>query len=259
MTENDVQAADAPQAATEDWRAPIEDARLREFAGRFATPVDAVKTAFELRQKLSTAFVPDGPEGYALAGPKGREASEADLAFRAEVAELFYGAQVTAPQAAALNRGWNAMMARAQAHQEASDARALTRAERDLRRDWGVDYDRNRAMAERAVARFHDGDPRDILNLQLSDGRLLGSLPDFVRYAAKVGEGLMEDTLHADTTTASGASIAERLDEIHAWQNAADPSLRAKYREASTQSELAALYRKLHGDGPVVGDEGRRT
>ena len=252
MAENDI-AAPPPETAdaapADDWRGAIEDARLRAFADRFASPADAVKTAFELRRKLSTEIVPDGPEAYALNGPDGAAPSDADRAFRTEVAALFHEARMTLPQAAALARGWNEMTARTRAAQAAADARAVARAEHELRRDWGADYDRNRAMAERAVARFHDGDSKELLGLELGDGRLLGSLPSFVRYAAKVGEGLIEDTLHADAETGSGSSLAARIDEIHSWQHAPDPAQRAKYRDPATQAELSGLYKRLHGEG----------
>jgi hypothetical protein len=272
MSESDIPAADttAGSEAVEgaianggggdrDWREGIADTRLRDFAGRFASPADAVKAAFDLRRKLSADVVPEGPDGYALSAGDEGGSSAAEDTFRDEVAALFHDARMTLPQAAALERGWRDIAARTQAAQAAADVRALTRAERELRREWGADYERHRAMAERAVAQFHDGDAKELLNLELRDGRLLGSLPSFVRYAAKVGAELVEDTLHADTETASGASFLDRIDEIHGWQHASDPALRARYRAPDTQAELSGLYKRLHGEGPVVGGEGRRT
>jgi hypothetical protein len=246
MSEPEVETPDAESKAPEDWRVGIEDGRLREFASRFSSPADAVKTAFDLRQKLSTWVVPGTPAGY-------------DPALHPEIAGLFHQAQVSTHQAETLNRGWNELMEATRAAQVDSDAKALSRAEGELRRQWGADYDRKRALAERAVAQFHDGDPSEILNLELRDGRLLGSLPSFIRYAAAVGDGLMEDTLHGGEVAAPSVSIEERLNEIHAWQYADNPALRAKYRSEATQTELRELYRAIHGDGPVIGAEGRRA
>ncbi len=149
------------------------------------------------------------------------------------------------------------MLAEARAEQEAADMRAAADTEAALRRAWGPGYERNRALAERAVARFHDGDPSEILNVALADGTLLGSLPAFVRYAAQIGAQLAEDTIHSGAPSSVAASAQERIDEIHGWQFADDPGLRARYRSGEAQDELAALYRGLHGDAPVVGADGR--
>ena len=262
MADDVTQAAPVETATPDDWRAGIEEGRLREFAARFATPGDAVKTAFELRQKLSVASpfgdgVPEAPEGYRFTLPGGGEAGESDRAFHDRMGRLFHAAGVSGRQAETLNQGWNAMLDEARAVQEAADARAADEAEAMLRHAWGPDYDRNRALAERAVARFHDGDAQEILNVPLADGRLLGSHPAFVRYAAAVGAQLAEDTLHDGTPSSAAGSAQERIDEIHGWQHADDPALRARYRAADVQDELAALYRSLHGDAPVVGAEGR--
>lgn len=257
------EAAPEVPATEPDWRAGIEDARLRDFAARFATPRDAVKTAFELRQKLSVGApgfgdgVPAAPDDYEFAMPDGTEASESDRAFHDRMARLFHEAGVTGRQAESLNRGWNEMLEAARTAQAAADTRSAEEAETALRRAWGPDYDRNQALAERAVARFHDGDPHEILNVALADGRLLGSLPAFVRYAAAVGAQLAEDTLHSGAPSSAAASTQERIDEIHGWQFADDPGLRARYRAPEIQDELGALYRALHGDAPVVGADGR--
>ncbi len=254
-------AADA--AAPADWRAGIVDARLREFAGRFETPGDAVKTAFELRQKLSVAAplpaegTPERPESYAFALPDGAEPGETERAFHDRMARLFHEAGVTARQAETLNAGWNGMVAEAREAQATADARAADDTEAALRRAWGPEYDRNLMLAERGVAAFHEGDPHEILNVALADGRLLGSLPAFVRYAAAVGARLAEDTLHSGAASGAALSAQDRIDEIHGWQFADDPALRARYRAADVQDELALLYRSLHGDAPVVGAGGR--
>lgn len=259
-TAEPVEGTGAPAA---DWREGIIDGRLREFSTRFATPGDAVKTAFELRQKLSVAAplhgdgVPDAPDGYAFILPDGAEPGTGEAGFHERMGRLFHAAGVTASQAATLNAGWNEMLDEARDAQAATDSRAVADAEHELRRAWGSEYDRNRALAERAIAAFHDGDPHEILNVALADGRLLGSLPAFVRYAAKVGARLAEDTIHAGAGSSATASAQERIDEIHAWQFSDDPALRARYRATETQEELGALYRSLHGDAPIVGADGR--
>ena len=79
-----------------DWRAGIEDQKLRDFAGRFTSPVAAVKSAMELRDlnaqsirlitKDSTpedvaAFYqklgrPETKDGYKFTVPEGRPATD---------------------------------------------------------------------------------------------------------------------------------------------------------------------------------------
>ena len=279
MAETEAELAAGEGAAAPDWREAIVEPRLREFAGRFAGPGDAVKAAFEMRQKLSNAVVvpgegasaddiaafrrrlgvPDSPDGYAFHAPDGAGPNDADRAFQAEIARLFHAAGVTAAQAEQMTAGWNRLAEASREARQAADIGALEAAESELRRQWGAEFERNRALAARAVARFHRGDPNELLDLALEGGRVLGSLPSFVRFAASVGHALAEDEVHLGGAGGAGASAKERLDEIHSWQFADDPAQRERYRSQEVQAELKELYRSLHGDAPIVGAAGRRA
>lgn len=279
MAETEAELAAGEGAAAPDWREAIVEPRLREFAGRFAGPGDAVKAAFDLRQKLSNAVVvpgeeassediaafrrrlgvPDSPDGYAFRAPEGAAPNDADRAFQAEIARLFHAAGVTPTQAEQLNEGWNCLAEASREARQAADNGAREAAESQLRRQWGAEFERNRALAARAVARFHRGDPNELLDLALEGGTVLGSLPSFVRFAASVGRALAEDEVHLGGAGGAGASAKERLDEIHSWQFADDPAQRERYRSQEVQAELKELYRSLHGDAPIVGADGRRA
>ncbi len=46
------------------------------------------------------------------------------------------------------------------------------------------------------------------------------------------------------------------IDEIHSWQHSSDPKEGEKYRSDAVQAELRGLYRRLEGDGPILGAGG---
>ncbi len=66
-----------------------------------------------------------------------------------------------------------------------------------------------------------------------------------------------EDRLHVPGGGDRRGTIQGRIDEIHSWQHSKDPVLREKYKSDPVQRELQGLYRRLEGDGPIVGARGR--
>jgi hypothetical protein len=111
----------------DDWRASIEDEKLRDHASKFNSVPDLVSKHFELRQQLSTAIkplgkepteeqvaayrkslgVPDSPEGYEFTAPEGHELTDADKAFQSAAAEAFHKFNVPAETAKGLTEWWS--------------------------------------------------------------------------------------------------------------------------------------------------------
>ena len=265
-------------AAMPDWRAGIDDEKVREFANRHASPADLAKTAFEFRQKLSTAIsipgkgaspsetlefhrklgVPDAPDGYAFEMPEGRQMGDGDKAFHASMAGILHKAGVTAEQAAALNAGWNEW-----SEAVAGDkARQLTQRRADamaaLRREWGGDYEANSAHAERAARAFGGDRFAEFVETAEIDGTKLGNHPDFIRVFATVGRRMGEGTVDLGPSETMGRTLEDRhgeltkaIHEAHAKGNSATAN--------RLMAERKTVSSRLAGNAPIADAEGRST
>jgi hypothetical protein len=142
---------------------------------------------------------------------------------------------------------------------QAGREQTLEAASAELHKEWGRAYEGNIKAAQRALA-AHGGERFiEFLNNTQADGVRLGDHPEVIRAFAAIGKAVGEDGFHGGEGGAPGATVQERIDEIHAWQYSPDPAVREKYRSAAAQNELESLYARLHGEGPVVGAAGRAT
>ncbi len=135
------------------------------------------------------------------------------------------------------------LAARGKATQTLADARYLQESETALRNKWGPDYDRNKALAERAIGALF-GAESDVANLELKNGSLLGSLPSFARGMAQVGRLMGEDPL-IGMSGAGGEDLQNQIDTITA-QGMRD----GNYYTEAVQQKLQPLYAQLHGVTP---------
>lgn len=264
-------------ADSADWRAGIDNERVRGFAERFASPADLAKSALELRQKLSNAVVvpgdgasnedkvafhkalgvPEGPEGYEFAMPEGRDASEADKAFQGHMAKVFHDAGVPLSTSAALVAGWNDLALQYEAESARKDKAFLGEAEADLRKEWrGEDYERNVNFAARAVARFAGEHAGDLLDLETKAGRKLGNYPPFLKLMATVGRRMGEGGLHVMPTEGDHGSIEKRIQETREAKREATAKGDMTTVERLDKEELG-LRRLVTPEVPIVGTMGR--
>jgi hypothetical protein len=263
----------AGSGGTAGWRDAIADARLRQFAERFTGPAEMARAAFELRQKLSNAValpgrgagpeevlefrrklgVPETPGGYEFAAADGG-AGEADRAFREAAAKAFHEAGVTADQARALSAWWDAYAADARLRSQRDADGAKAKAEADLRRDWGRDFEVNMELAARAARAFGEEGLTALLDERLADGTRVGDRPALLKAFAAAGRHLLEDEFQAGAAGTPPKTARERIDELTRLMFD-DPKA---YRSDAVQGELKSLYDRLTGGAPVVGAEGRR-
>ncbi|MEQ8193882.1 MAG: hypothetical protein RIB59_05280 [Rhodospirillales bacterium] len=269
--------------AGEDWRSGIEDAQVRRFAGRFQSPADAARTAFELRQKLSTALplpgkdagedevarfrehlgVPPEPDGYGIAlheiAPKDFPVSEDDQMRLQSFLETMHKAGAPQDVVKAAVGFYYEMASDALGEMQAGRTESLEAANAELHKEWGRAYEGNIKAAQRALVAYGGDRLIEFLNNTQADGMRLGDHPEIIRAFASIGKAVGEDGFHGGEGAAAGSTVQERINEIHAWQYSPDPAVREKYRSAAAQNELESLYARLHGEGPVVGSAGRAT
>lgn len=135
------------------------------------------------------------------------------------------------------------LAARGNTAQELADDHYLKESETALRNEWGQDYDRNKALAERAVGTLFGADA-DIANLELKNGALLGSLPGFARGMAQAGRLMGEDPM-IGIGNAGGHNLQDQIDTI-----TAQGMREGNYYTEAVQQKLQPLYVELHGIAP---------
>lgn len=248
---------------TPDWRESLP-ADMQAFANQFASPADAVKTALDLRQKLSTSIQvpgadadpasriavfdrlgrPESVDDYDIAVPENLPdwvSFEDDGVQGAQRSflEAMHGAGATQEMVdAALGWYWTHLT-----ESEATRDHVLeddyAAAEAGLRREWGRDFDANLEHAGRAVAAFGG---RDLNEAFEQYG--LSNHPAVVRAFARIGRTMGEDTMISgpmtDTTRDQLKKRAEDLvSEDDYWTNEAH------------QREMRQIMLQLYGENEI--------
>ncbi len=250
-----------------DWRASLPP-EMRGFAGQFASPADAVKTALDLRQKLSTSVQvpapdadparrlevfnrlgrPENVSGYELAPPENlpdwvsfedESVQDAQHSFL----EAMHAAGATQEMVnAAFGWYWDHLSESESARDRVLEDEFAS-AEAGLRREWGRDFERNLEHAGRAVATFGGRDLSDTLE-QFG----LASHPAVIRAFARVGRTMGEDTMiSGPMTETTRDQLKQRAEALVAeddyWTNEAH------------QREMRQIMLQLYGEkeiGPGV-------
>ena len=242
-------------------------AELAKAAQKFAGPTEALRSYVELERRLGRAVflpgaeadeaerrqfhrrlgVPERPEDYPVQFPARLDGGESGGAAEGVLAER-RGRFLAAMQAAGATPGVvQAALDWFGGEVEGLDGAAAARrdqaeaaAEAELRRGWGPDYDRNLALARRAITRFGAEEGQALAELTLADGSRLGSQAGFLRLLAAIGGALLEDQPLIGPGGPEDDGLAQRIDALHGL-----PAER--YKSEAVQTELRGLYRRLHG------------
>lgn len=225
-------ATPTPAEPTTNWRDAITDEGLRSVAERYNSPTDAIKAVADLRKQVSTSIrmpgkdatpediqkfykaigVPDAPDGYKFQLPEGRELTDADKAFQAEMAKAFHETGVSAQAAGKLNQVWNDMQVKAEQSMIDADKQFAAQSEAQLKQKWGQDYDRNVTLANRAATELFEN-LDSAKKIEMKDGRFLMDHPVMLEMLAKVGGEMAEDgfrRLDANET----ATLQQQADDL---------------------------------------------
>lgn len=257
-----------------DWRATIADDKARKYAEKFASPADAAKTAFEFRQKLSSAVnipgknateeeirgfhkklgMPESPELYGVSVPEGLpEALRMDEAgeerLKGFLSAMHKAGATPAQVQTAIDyyyaMGGEALQATARAAEEAHEA-----AMAELRKEWGADYKVNMKYAERGARAFGGDGFIELLEKTQVAGGKLGNHPMMNRFCSAVGRRMGEGTVDLSLRDEQRNSLEEKraglTDQIHMAQANGDS---AKAERLIAQREK--LTARLYGDGPT--------
>lgn len=263
--------ADTPKAEQQktvdpaDWRAGIEDPKLRDWANRWASPADVVKSNFEMRQKLSNAVIPPGkdatdedraaylkrigvPEGdYPWQMVDGRQPTDYDKQFQTEAGKVFKDLQISSDQAKGLNAFWNTL--EKQANERAVKDRDDHQAEQEaaLRKEWGPDYEPNASIASQTWLKF--GGDEAVEDLKLEGGKRLGDHPALMKMFARIGRQMSESPSLIGMSDTDVQSLEEKRLEL-VRQSIEAGARGDKQAQQRAHREAIAIAERLYGKGP---------
>lgn len=229
--------------ATPDWRARLagEDKTFLKTLDRYASEADFGKAHRALHQKLSSGEykrdlpenatdeekgawrkergVPDKVEGYEVKLPDGLVLGESD----APVVDLFkafaHGKNYT-PQQFNEALGWYYETQDALASQRSdADATFKTKAEDELRAEYGNDYRRNMNVLGTVRDSMPEGLAANLLAGRLADGTKIGDSPAVIRWMVQQGlEINPAGTLLPSSGGDHGKTVTARLEEIRVFR-----------------------------------------
>lgn len=262
-------------AASTDWRASITDPDAKEFASRLTTPADAVKVALDFRKANSAMIkvpgkdaspedvakfrkaigVPEKAEEYKF--EIGREPTEADKAMQANLAKIALENGIPAPAMTALSKAVTDLAKAAKDEENRVAVAAREANEAALRKEWGADYDANKALASRAVQAFGEvkSHPEviELFEKTIVNGQKLGDHPVLVRMLGNIGRRMGEGEFIGAVGADQRTSLQSELNEIYAK----NPVGSTGYRSAEVQNRVREINEALHGNGGIVGVAGR--
>lgn len=267
-TTTDTTAATATEA---DWRSTITDPEHLEFAKRTASVADLAKVASDLRkangsmirvpskdakpediQKFNKAIgVPEKAEDYKF--DLGREPTDADRAIQGEVGKIFHANGVPASAATAVSKAISELAMAQQAEENRVAVENRNKAEADLKKEFGADFDKNINVAKRAVELYGGDELKDFFDKTVVNGAKLGDHPAMIRAWAKIGLRMDEGGFIGAATADQRQSLEQERDQI---MRENDPMSDA-YRSPKIQNRLREINQSLYGNRPVVGAAGR--
>lgn len=246
-----------------DWRATLPP-DMHSFANQFASPADAVKTALDLRQKLSTSVQvpaadadpakrlevfnrlgrPETVDGYDVSLPENLPdwvslEDESVQGAQRSFLEAMHGTGATQEMVdAALGWYWNHLSESESARDRVIEDE-FANAEAGLRREWGRDFEGNLEHAGRAVAAFGGQVLGDTLE-QFG----LSNHPAVIRAFARVGRSMGEDTMiSGPMTDTTRDQLKQRAEDLVAeddyWTNEAH------------QREMREIMLQLYGEKEI--------
>jgi len=223
-------------AGDADWSSGIEDKGVLDLANRYTSRADQAKAHHELVQTMSTRFkvpgkdasdedvakyrkatgVPDEAGGYEFAKPEHMEddvfADDNMQAMLGEFKTALHASGATPAVASAVMDFYWKTEAEGQKLVAENDQKAIEAAEAGLRKEWGKDYDQNVKFGD---AFLEKQGATELKQMELKDGSLLGSHPDFIKMTAtsgrRIGEGALQVGLNG---TEAGQDLEKRSKEL---------------------------------------------
>lgn len=271
-------ALEAMGYSAPDWRETIQDEKLRDHAGRFASVTDLVKGNIEQREKLSSAItIPskdakdeevaafhkalgamnkvEDYEALFPAPPEGQELPEPEAAAQKVWASRFHQYGLPKATAEALLQAFVEDKAKGAEAMAAEDQRFHDEGMARLKQEWGGEFERNKDIGVETMKSLLGDDLDAMKALTTKDDRLILDHWAMIKAFAKVGREMQEGTMGAMDQTARETldeQILDKQKQIDEAQQAGDSK-----RANRLYTEKQELITKRDGNRPIVGAVGR--
>lgn len=265
-----------------DWRQSITDEKLRDHSGRFNSPTELAKAHLDLRQQLSAALVPPGknatkeervafaerlakvmgvpekPEDYAFpTPPEGKERTDAEQASQEGWAKFFHEIHLPKQMADSIITKFAEETEAGRVALEKTDDRYAEATEAELQGEWGDEYDINHRIAVRTAKELFGDDLDNVMQTQMSNGRLLMDSTFMLRMLAHIGREMSEGSLES-LSEAERDTLDDQVRDVR--KRAAEAKGRGETRLANKLfKEEQALLSKIVGRQPIIGAGGRNA
>jgi hypothetical protein len=183
--------------ALKEKEALIRSGKLKQ------TAPDPKKDPDGYKEWLKGEGVPDDPTGYVLPETVTKRMTDDDKPLIASFTE-FAHAKGARPDVVQIASEWYFdSLEKMEADQIAADNASAEEAEESLRESWGnAEYKGNKKLAERYVQSI-PGLGIDLAEVRLPNGKLLGSVPEFLEWASDMGRREFGDVTFADSDSES--------------------------------------------------------
>lgn len=226
-------------------------------------PVLTPETPEDDRKYFQTALgIPDSPDKYKIEAkaPEGYEPSEADQAILKSIVDGLHksGGYGATPEVINLAHSiYYDAAHQAEAQRIVASEEVAKATERNLKTEWGQDYDVNMRMVSAAIndlaeqAGMRDADRetvKDLLNQELVNGGRLGDQEWFLRIMAAAGRMRAQDPYFNQIVAGSESptkSLEEQLDDIMKLYRSGTPENLKKYYSPEAQKKQRELRQAL--------------
>lgn len=254
-----------------DWRAGITDPELAEFAKRVASPIDGVKSAYDLRKKISSMVklptkdskpeeieqfrkaigAGENVEAYVAAFPKPKEGepTETDIKVQAGVAEVLMKHNVPVTVVPELAGIVQSLASEIEAENERVALKARTESEAALKKEWGGDFEANKNLAIRAIQAFGSEGLKAVLNDTHINGQKLGDHPELIRVFGQIGRRMGEGEFIGAVGAGERESLKAELERLYRE----NPVGTDKFNDPAVQKRMREINESMYGTAPVVG------
>lgn len=279
-------AAAAGKGFPENWREVLagDDKKLLADLAKYTDPNAMYKSLRDLQGQISSGKLkaaaqplakdatpeqaaawrkdnglPDSPEGYvkALTLPEGVVVGEADKALVETFAKQVFADGGTQAELDRAVSWYYAQQDAVQGQMVQRDGEQRTLAQGELIQEWGADFKTNMNAVGTLLATLPGDFKAELLSARTGDGRMIGDLPGFNRWAAQMAREINPAATLIPPGGNSGETIASEIATIEKSMYSADGKPNPAYWNGKDGEKMQSRYRDLVEARDKIANKGK--